>query len=443
MTAPTITGSITQIQDSTTPSSQSVSIPADAELCIVAIAFFRGVGGGGALSTLTLDGNSFTSVVKSNDSGFGTTTIWRYIVPVGLRGTSKTLAWAFDGALTEGANIFVIWLKDVDTGGDPIRGSNFGAGDPTATSGSYSSDANDLNLCVGYSFSTTDCDASGSGQTEQADSTQFNSCQGAVGTKAGVAGTTTMVVSGDFCSVCACSIKGSGAVAPLIPIYVNALETDITVATVSPVVNAPSGILDGDLVLIFIVTNTGSNVAAPAGWAIAGTEIDNGSDMTTALIYKIAAGEGASWTLTNLFAATEIGRFVVIVYRNVNKSFPINAVNQAASGTVTTLSGPSITPLLDGCMIVQFAGADPGTGAYAMTPDTSPVGVERFDGKDASSNAYVAIQEYLQATKATIALDMTGLTSDVYNNHQIAIAPPQLAGKPRVINQAVQRAAVW
>ena len=206
--------------------------------------------------------------------------------------------------------------------------------------------------------------------------------------------------------------------------YINVRSSFTAVATQSPVVDAPAGILDDDLILIFLVTNTATNVSAPAGWSQAGTEIDiGGTDATTALIYKIASGEGASWTLTNIFPVNSFALSVAIVYRSVDTVTPIHKVDQAAAVAATSLSGPSVTPTLDNCMIVQFGGCDPGASAYSMTPDASPVATERFDSKIDGNNFYAFIQEYLQAAAAAIALDATALTSDDYGYHQIAIAP--------------------
>ena len=77
-------------------------------------------------------------------------------------------------------------------------------------------------------------------------------------------------------------------------------------------------------------------------------------------------------------------------------------------------------------MIVLFAGTDPTTASYTGTPDASPVATERHDAKNSggSNYEYIYIEEYLQATRGAIALDVTGLTSDDYGHIQIAIREP-------------------
>lgn len=207
MTIPSITGSILQIQTNQANGSQSVSVPADAKLILVGVAYW-GVNGQN-YATMTLGGEALSAKqTKNNDVSYGFTTIWTRANP--LTGT-RTFAWTMSRAPDEGANFFLVFLKDVDTAADPIRAGGTGVGASSATSASFASNANDLCLCVGYSYTTTDSNAapSGYGQTEIADSTQYNNCQGAIGTKPGVAGNTTMRVAGNYCCIAAVSIKGT------------------------------------------------------------------------------------------------------------------------------------------------------------------------------------------------------------------------------------------
>lgn len=198
--------------------------------------------------------------------------------------------------------------------------------------------------------------------------------------------------------------------------------TDWTSATQSPVITAPASIQDGELLIMCLVTNTTTTMASSsAGWTLI-LDQAAGTDAEMGLYYKVASGEGANWTMTNVFNSTEVGRAIVMRYSGVDTTTPIH--KQASNtGTLTSLAGPSITPTVSGCMILQFGGTDPSTSAYAATPDTSPTGTERFDGKDANSNAYICCQQYLQTAAAAIALDYTGLTSDSYAYAQIALNP--------------------
>ncbi len=218
MTVPVTTGSIIAIQNSSQSANQSVAIPADAELCLILYSY--GTSGSPVLSSATLDGNAFSPVLEVTRPETGKAGIQRYIIPSNLKGTTKTLAWTWASALANGAHIFVVWLKNVDTSGDPIRGSAtvWGYGE-LLTTPSFASDVNDLCLCIVGSFQNTDADAapSGSGQTEIVDGPQFNNKRGAVGSKPGVSGTTTMQGQGAYGVLGAVSVKGSAGGVTVMP----------------------------------------------------------------------------------------------------------------------------------------------------------------------------------------------------------------------------------
>jgi hypothetical protein len=206
----------------------------------------------------------------------------------------------------------------------------------------------------------------------------------------------------------------------------SATGTTASTGTVSPVANLPSGVQSGHLLLAWVVTNGANSLNSIAGWnQIGSTLTDSNSDSSQALLYRVAGGtEGSSWTFTNLLNTSQTNLIVITAWSGVDTSNPINTSSGlAASATATTINGPSITPNHNNTMIIQLLGADPTTTAYAATPDTSPVGNEIYDAKDAGSYAYAAIQYYLQGAYAALALDYTGLTSDYYGRFQVALNP--------------------
>lgn len=206
--------------------------------------------------------------------------------------------------------------------------------------------------------------------------------------------------------------------------YRDSLVTD-TSGTASPVVNKPSGVQNGDLMLMLVVTNTNANTATPiAGWARVGTEVDAGTDCTGAVYWKIANNEGSSWTMTSLFDASEIARFFVIAYSGTHDTTPINqSSSRYQDSSSSDVSATSITPNVDGCMIVHLVGVDPsGATPYDITPDTSPTTTERVDAADASNNCHTFVQDWLQTTQGAIALNATAPT-DNYAIFEVAIAP--------------------
>jgi hypothetical protein len=205
----------------------------------------------------------------------------------------------------------------------------------------------------------------------------------------------------------------------------SATRTTFT-ATVSPLLNFPTGVAAGDFLVAFIGSATTYTLSSTTGWNLIGTKQDAaGSDSSYTLLWRYHTS-GSSWTFTNLFTGSQIGAGVIVAWNKTNTgTTPIHKYAQAASGlNATSLSGPSITTTLPRCLIVQFAGCDPSTSAYAGTPDTSPVAQELYDSKDAGNNTYIYIQSYLLQNPGALALDVTGLTADNYAYFQIAIMAP-------------------
>jgi hypothetical protein len=194
-------------------------------------------------------------------------------------------------------------------------------------------------------------------------------------------------------------------------------------ASASPVVTKPTGVTDGDLVLLPFAGDTTFTMTTPAGWSLLAS-VNNGTDNTTAVIYKFASGEPASWTFTNLFTSVQTGEAGVVTYSGVDTTTPINT---SASGTTTSTnphSAPSITPTVDNCMILTFSGCDNPSSSFTATPGTSPVtATERLDANTGSNTGWVYCEEFLQGTAAAIALQYTTLTAVTTCAISAALAP--------------------
>ena len=219
MTVPAITGSIVQIGSTSASGSQSITVPSDAT-CALLLISYACIPSSIALSSASINSVNFTLTRNNIDvAGLTSTTAWYLLNPA--TGT-RTFAWTWAGDIQAGANIFIVFLKDTVTSGNPVTGSgnaNGNGGEITTTS--FSSTTNDLCVCVVSSFSA-DAIAGGGGQTEVADSTAVGSCEGAVGTKAGVSGTTTMVGNGSLNSIIGLSVSGSISTYPVAYVIKNA-----------------------------------------------------------------------------------------------------------------------------------------------------------------------------------------------------------------------------
>ena len=204
MTVPSVVGSVIEIKSSAGSGSQSVTVPSGATLLLVLTAWWQT--GVPDYTTLSLNGTSFTTnkVVENASDSYECTNIYYLNNPA-----TGTFSWAI--STSEGAHIFLVFLKD--TNASPITGSNYGQSNGDPVTGSFSTSTNDFIVGVGCAYGATGGDAGVSGQTELFDGGNYNSAYGVVGTKAGSAGTTTFTVdftgSGMSNSVCAVSIAGT------------------------------------------------------------------------------------------------------------------------------------------------------------------------------------------------------------------------------------------
>jgi hypothetical protein len=152
----TRTGSVGEITSTANSGSQSITIPADATLVVVAVSGYSGTttnffSGG----TLTLNGVT-RSVGRTDDaySSYGMTAIFYWVNPAT---GSRTLAWnwAGSGVATTGVHIFYAFYKGVDTT-NPIKSSGGGHNHTTTVNtGAMTAATGDLAIAVAYANSTT------------------------------------------------------------------------------------------------------------------------------------------------------------------------------------------------------------------------------------------------------------------------------------------------
>jgi len=135
------------------------------------------------------------------------------------------------------------------------------------------------------------------------------------------------------------------------PIFVGA-GTPASSAASSVNVNYPSGIQNGDLLVLLIM----GPYRAPSGWSAVGAGPNNAykvlrSTYTSGTSVTVSTFEQAVWC-----------RAVVLAFRNVSTTDPVPVrTNSAISGT-TTITIPGITTTLPNCMvcICTFTTGDPG-----------------------------------------------------------------------------------
>lgn len=81
--------------------------------------------------------------------------------------------------------------------------------------------------------------------------------------------------------------------------YVNATGTELNVSGTTFTVNVPSGVSDGDALLLAVtVDSSTTTVSTPAGWTLVAETGAQASGTRTYLYKRIAASEPASYTIT-------------------------------------------------------------------------------------------------------------------------------------------------
>ncbi len=169
--------------------------------------------------------------------------------------------------------------------------------------------------------------------------------------------------------------------------FVNAsTATTVAAATSSLAVNAPSGIADGDLLLLAAGSSAGfSAFAPPAGWLSLGVGAGRYSMGTTSFVsdlveqvwYKFASSEPASYTVsyTDSAGIQEVV-LVVVAYRGVRNPYPIElaaVTNSTAAAATTSVASYALPQVNADNLVVNFYGAGGDTtGTFTMTGPSSP-----------------------------------------------------------------------
>lgn len=199
-------------------------------------------------------------------------------------------------------------------------------------------------------------------------------------------------------------------------------------------VNKPTGTVDGDLIIAVVETFAGGThdlSSAPAGFTQIGTTVTwrtASPDSKARVYWKIASGEPATYTFNGNAGTSPNWQVYVSSYSGpVDAATPINQFDQTAVTTATNpISGTSITPSVNNCLIVTMCLARQGA---ALTTDITPPATYTLEWERADTTfstrdeAADKLQTSAAATGAlswTLAANQSG-KSIIYT---LAIAPP-------------------
>lgn len=184
--------------------------------------------------------------------------------------------------------------------------------------------------------------------------------------------------------------------------------------------NRPTGTTDGDLLLAALFVSQGATISAvPSGWTLI-REDTSGTSARTALYWKIASSEPATWTWT-ISTSANAGVHVL----RLDGHDPISPINQHSgqgNTSSTSVTAPAVTPSTNDCLLIGWfhvAANATFTAPASMSEVTDAVG-------GGSSRALESAQELLSGGSgaSTGTRVATASTAGVNVGQLLAIAPP-------------------
>lgn len=152
---------------------------------------------------------------------------------------------------------------------------------------------------------------------------------------------------------------------------VRSVSTNTTSSATSLNVTKPAGTVEGDLLIAFMVANrAATSITPPSGWTSAFLEVGT-ANRTYAIYYKVAGpSEPANYTFTiDVTGGIAIGMARV---SGIDQLDPIEDVQYTNSDSTHTVTAPSLTTTVDGCLIFRSA-FQSWNGTYGAWSDTALV----------------------------------------------------------------------
>ena len=188
----------------------------------------------------------------------------------------------------------------------------------------------------------------------------------------------------------------------------SASQTNAAQATIT--VNVPSGVANGDLLILVLNGGNSTVYTTPAGWTLwfATTNV-------TAVFYKTASSEPASYTVTGSTATTAIG--FMLAYRNA----AINVMGALSATTANPIVAPAITTTATNTVVIAFIR----NGGVSET-FTTPSGFTNLVSESDASDPSGAIFTKTQVTAGTTGTASSTPTSTAGRGIQFSIRPLSL-----------------
>jgi hypothetical protein len=141
--------------------------------------------------------------------------------------------------------------------------------------------------------------------------------------------------------------------------------------------NVPSGVTNGDLLILHVEEFVSTGTAACAGWTqCAGSPVTSSGSVRLAWFYRVAASEPASYTVTGITPGSSV--VSITRFTGQDTTTPINASNGQINTSSTNSATPTITPSVANCLLFGLWNAD----ANALTKPGSMTQANNADGGD-------------------------------------------------------------
>ena len=205
--------------------------------------------------------------------------------------------------------------------------------------------------------------------------------------------------------------------------------TLFSTATQIYTVNKPTGIVDGDFVLVqFGINNTaaGSFTTVPSGWVPLFTTNPYWltPSNTIAAFYKFASNEPSTWNFVYSAVAGAPGSAIVFAASGVDTTNPINVLSAMSTGGSATHIAPGVTTTVANC--IQIAGAIHQSGTtqdLASPAGWTEVGSTYVDGATAAGRIGAIAHNGNVALGATSTATFTGTQALTGIAWQAALTP--------------------
>jgi hypothetical protein len=148
------------------------------------------------------------------------------------------------------------------------------------------------------------------------------------------------------------------------------------------VITKPTGTANGDVMIAFLESGN-DTISAPAGWTLVEHKLYAAGNMVSAVWWKVAASEGASYTFTDDSADSTPLEGAIVTYRGVSTSAPVNVQTSSTTTGTDVGSTPAATTTAN-CLMLHYRSGKTSTvssaGTFAVTGLTNRFSVANRGG---------------------------------------------------------------